>query len=125
MVPSLSIVSTASLTSRMTVTMEACGGEKRRREVLKQSFKVKNARHGVSQGSPLTTVTLLMAAHYCQPCLLLAQFSLLADFDVWGQCAYNRVHINGDSLKICKENIAKQKQLTSQKQRKPHENKTI
>ena len=28
MVPSLSIVSTASLTSRMTVTMEACGGKK-------------------------------------------------------------------------------------------------
>lgn len=34
-----------------------------------QSFKVKNAHHGVSQGCPLTPVALLMAAHYCQCCM--------------------------------------------------------
>ena len=91
MVPSLSIVSTASLTSRMTVTMEACGGKKEEISFEIQSFKVKNARYGVGQGCPITSGAFLMAAHYCQSCLQRGlcglPFSRLsdgADFDVGG-----------------------------------------
>lgn len=78
-----------------------------------QSFKVTNAHHGVSQGCPLTPMALLMAAHYCQSCLqrglhglLLAQSRFLIDFDVWGQFAYNIVHIYREKKnKISKENV--------------------
>lgn len=69
MVPSFSIVSTASLTSRMTVTMEACGGKKEEIRFEIQSLKGKIACIVVAKGLSLISAALFIFADNCQFCL--------------------------------------------------------
>ena len=69
MVPSLSIVSTASLTSRMTVTMEACGRKKEETSFEIHSFKMKTWCFQVCTLTPM--VLLIVDTHVCrEDCLV-------------------------------------------------------